>query len=236
MPRRRLTAMDATAELPPQILSMPPSAGMAERAAEAIVLGVASGALQPGQRLVEVELARLLQMSRVPLREALKILEAQGIVDSTLHRGTHIATFDEARIDEICEARLALEKIAMHGAMAAYRRDPSLLVRLDKILGAMERAALHLEWIEISRADLDFHREVCRASGNAIVQKLWDALARHVLIVFGKEIRSERDARLIVGQHKRLRDILAAGKAEALDDELDQHILRLQRRKGKNVR
>jgi DNA-binding GntR family transcriptional regulator len=236
MPRRRLTAMDATAELPPQVLSMPPSAGMAERAAEAIVLGVASGALQPGQRLVEVELARLLQMSRVPLREALKILEAQGIVDSTLHRGTHIASFDEARIDEICEARLALEKIAMRGAMDAYRRDPSLIARLDKILGAMERAALHMEWIEISKADLDFHREICRASGNAIVQKLWDALARHVLIVFGKEIRSERDAKAIVPQHRRLRDILAAGKLEALDDELDQHILRLQRRKGKNTR
>ena len=237
MPRRRLSTIATTpAEPVVQILSMAPASGLAERAAEAIVLGVASGALQPGQRLVEVELARLLQMSRVPLREALKILEAQGIVESTPHRGTHIATFDETRIDEICEARLALEKIAMHGAIAAYRRDPSLLARLDKILGAMERAAQHLEWIEISQADLDFHREICRASGNAIVQKLWDALARHVLIVFGKEIRSERDAKTIVAQHKRLRDILAAGKADALDDELDQHIHRLQRRKGKNTR
>jgi DNA-binding GntR family transcriptional regulator len=237
MPRRRLIAVDAaSAEVAPQLLSMAPAAGLAERAAEAIVLGVASGALQPGQRLVEVELARLLQMSRVPLREALKILEAQGIVESTPHRGTHIASFDEARIDEICEARLVLEKIAMRGAMEAYRRDPALVARLDKVLGAMERAAMHMEWIEISKADLDFHREICRASGNAIVQKLWDALARHVLIVFGKEIRSERDAKAIMGQHKRLRDILAAGKAEALDEELAQHILRLQRRKGRNVR
>jgi DNA-binding GntR family transcriptional regulator len=240
MPRRRLstiaTITTPPAEPAPQILSMAPISGLAERAAEAIVLGVASGALQPGQRLVEVELARLLQMSRVPLREALKILEAQGIVESTPHRGTRIATFDEARIDEICEARLALEKIAMRGAMAAYRNDPALIARLDKILAAMERAALHMEWIEISKADLDFHREICRVSGNAIVQKLWDALARHVLIVFGKEIRGERDAKAIVPQHKRLRDILAAGKAEALDDELDQHILRLQRRKGKNTR
>jgi len=237
MPRRRLSTLAiAPAEPMPQVLSMSPTSGLAERAAEAIVLGVASGALQPGQRLVEVELARLLQMSRVPLREALKILEAQGIVESTPHRGTHIATFEAARIDEICEARLALEKIAMRGAMAAYRRDPALLQRLDKIMGAMERAARHLEWIEISQADLDFHREICRASGNAIVQKLWDALARHVLIVFGKEIRSERDARAIVAQHRRLRDILASGKVEALDDELDQHIHRLQRRKGRNAK
>jgi DNA-binding GntR family transcriptional regulator len=243
MPRRRLTASEILTPEPinpvaaaAEGLTLAPNPGLAERAAEAIVLGVASGALQPGQRLLEVELARLLQMSRVPLREALKILEAQGIVESAPHRGTRLATFDETRIDEICEARLALEKIAMRGAMEAYRRDPGLLLRLDKILIAMERAAAHMEWIEISKADLDFHREICRASGNAIVQKLWDALARHVLIVFGKEIRSERDAKAIVGQHKRLRDLLAAGKAEALDEELDQHILRLQRRKGRNVR
>src|SRR3569623_771752 len=141
MPRRRLSETETAAPDRPlaaaQTLVMAPSAGLAERAAEASVRGVASGALQPGQRLVEVELARLLQMSRVPLREALKILEAQGIVESTPHRGTHIATFDEPRIDEICEARLALEKIAMHGALAAYRRDPTLLGRLAKNLGVL---------------------------------------------------------------------------------------------------
>ncbi len=232
MPRRRLTETEIVAPAPPT-LSMAPNPGMAERAAEAIVLGVAAGALQPGQRLVEAELARLLQMSRVPLREALKILEAQGIVESAPHRGTRLATFDETRIDEICEARIALERIAARGAVAAYKRDPKLLARLDRILGVMERAAVHLEWMEISKADLEFHREICRASGNAIVQKLWDALARHVLIVFGKEIRSERDAKALVPQHRRLRDMLAAGEIDALDDELDQHILRLQRRKGR---
>jgi DNA-binding GntR family transcriptional regulator len=231
MPRRRLTETEILTPEPPPALALAPNPGMAERAAEAIVLGVASGALQPGQRLVEVELARLLQMSRVPLREALKILEAQGIVESTPHRGTRLATFDEDRIDEICEARLALERIAIPAAIAAYKRDPALVARLDRILSQMERAARHLEWIDISKADLAFHREITRASGNAIVQKLWDALARHVFIVFGKEIRSERDAKAIVPTHRRLRDMLAAGQAKSLHDELDQHILRLQRRK-----
>jgi DNA-binding GntR family transcriptional regulator len=209
---------------------------MAERAAEAIVLGVASGVLQPGQRLVETELARILQMSRVPLREALKILEAQGIVESAPHRGTRLATFDEGRIDEICEARLALERIAVKGAVAAYKREPGLIARLDRILSQMERAALHLEWMEVSRSDLDFHREIIRVSGNAIVQKLWEGLARHVLIVFGKEIRSERDAKAIVPHHRKLRDMLAGSQTKAIDAELDQHILRLQRRKGRTAR
>ncbi|HEV7922286.1 MAG TPA: GntR family transcriptional regulator, partial [Thermoanaerobaculia bacterium] len=83
-------------------LQRPPN--LAEQAAEAIVIGIAEGVLKPGQRLVETELARTLQMSRVPLREALKILEAQGIVSSAPHRGTFIADFDRTRIDRICEA------------------------------------------------------------------------------------------------------------------------------------
>jgi DNA-binding GntR family transcriptional regulator len=229
MPRRPLTEREILAPAPLPIaegLALAPNPGMAERAAEAIVLGVASGVLQPGQRLVETELARILQMSRVPLREALKILEAQGIVESAPHRGTRLATFDEGRIDEICEARLALERIAVKGAVAAYKREP----------GLMERAALHLEWMEVSRSDLDFHREIIRVSGNAIVQKLWEGLARHVLIVFGKEIRSERDAKAIVPHHRKLRDMLAGSQTKAIDAELDQHILRLQRRKGRTAR
>jgi DNA-binding GntR family transcriptional regulator len=232
MPRPKVTSPEPAAGDGAQpLLSMPPSSGLAERAAEAIVLGVAAGALQPGQRLVEAELARLLNMSRVPLREALKILEAQGIVESTPHRGTRLVTLDEGRIDEICEARIALERIALRTAAPIYQKSPEHLARLDRIIATMERAAVHMEWMEISRADLEFHREICRTSGNAIVHKLWEALARHVLIVFGKEIRDERDAKALVPQHKAVRDLLAAGDVKALDSEIEQHILRLRRRK-----
>lgn len=232
MPRPRVTSPEHPASDGVQpLLSMPPASGLAERAAEAIVLGVAAGALQPGQRLVEAELARLLNMSRVPLREALKILEAQGIVESTPHRGTHLVALDDARIDEICEARIALERIAMRTAAPVYQRSPEHLARLDRIIATMERAAVHMEWMEISRADLEFHREICRTSGNAIVHTLWEALARHVLIVFGKEIRDERDAKALAPQHRVVRDLLAAGDVRALDGEIEQHILRLRRRK-----
>jgi DNA-binding GntR family transcriptional regulator len=213
------------------LLDMPRVAGLAERAAEAIVLGVASGALQPGQRLVETELAQHLKMSRVPLREALKILEAQGILESTPHRGTRIASFENGRIDEICEARIALERIALRGAATAYQRNPQALTRLDRILATMERAASHLDWLEISKADLSFHREICAASGNTIVQILWEALARHVLIIFGKEIRDERDAKSIIPQHRKMRDMLAANDVAGLDAEIEQHVLRLRRRR-----
>jgi DNA-binding GntR family transcriptional regulator len=215
--------------LPPApVLSMVRSPSLAEQAADAIVTGVSAGALKPGQRLVETELAGLLNMSRVPLREALKILEAQGIVESIPHRGTRIAMFDEARVTQICEVRIALERIALSYAAPIYKTEPELLARLDLIIAVMERAAQRLEWLEISKADLNFHREICRASGNSIVETLWEALARHVFIVFGHEIRDERDAPIMAPQHRRLRDLLAVGDIATLHVEIEHHILRLR--------
>ncbi|WP_119388447.1 GntR family transcriptional regulator [Taklimakanibacter lacteus] len=206
------------------------SPSLAEQAAEAIVGGIAAGIFKPGERLVEAHLAATLQMSRVPLREALKILEAQGIVASTPHRGTFIPAFDDRRIDQICEARIALEKIALRDAVANRKELPALLGRLDAIIATMEQAAARLAWMDVSKADLAFHRAICEASGNAIVQTLWESLARHVLIVFGQEIRDEKDALVMGPHHRRLRDLIAAGDIAALTAEIPGHILRLRGR------
>ncbi len=206
---------------------------LAEQGAEAIVSGIASGALLPGQRLVESELASTLRMSRVPLREALKILETQGIVESTPHRGTYIPVLDELRIDRICEARVALERLALPDAVENYRRAPERLAQLDQIIAAMERAAADLDWMEVSQADLRFHREICRTSGNAIVLTLWESLARHVLIVFGHEIRDEKEAEAMGPHHRRLRALIAAGETATLLGEIEGHILRLRKRRSR---
>ena len=208
------------------------SPSLAEQAADAIVTGISSGALKPGQRLFESELASLLNMSRVPLREALKILEAQGIVESIPHRGTRVALFGDDRVNHICQVRIALERIALASAARVYGEDPHRLSALDRIIETMEKAASRLEWIDVSKADLSFHREICRVSGNDIVQTLWETLARHVFIVFGHAIRDERDARGMGPHHRRLRDLLAAGDVPTLHREIEHHILRLRNPDG----
>lgn len=204
---------------------------LAEQVADVIVDSIASGALGHGQRLVETELAQQLQVSRVPLRESMKMLEAQGILESAPHRGTRVADFDDAKIDHICEARVALEKIALRDAMAVYRKEPERVARLDAVIAVMERAAETLDWTAVSKADLAFHREICQASGNDVVITLWEALARHVLIVFGREIRSEQDAVGMGPQHRRVRDMLLTADLPDLEAEIERHITRLRNRR-----
>ena len=203
---------------------------LALRIADALTDAIAGGAIEAGERLVETGIAARMGVSRVPLREALKLLEAQGLVEVLPHRGARVVPFDDVRVDRVCEARVALERLALRTAVPAFQADPARLATLDRLIDVMLLATRRRAWLEASKADLAFHRTMVEASGNDIVVKLWEGLARHVLIVFGREVRSERAGPLLVEQHARLRDLLAAGELTKLLEEIEPHILRLRPR------
>ena len=79
-------------------LSLVRTRSLADQVANSIVEGIANGAIAPGQKIIEVDLATQLQVSRAPVREALKILEAQGIVVGRPHRGVRVVDFDKSKI------------------------------------------------------------------------------------------------------------------------------------------
>jgi DNA-binding GntR family transcriptional regulator len=203
------------------------SESLANRIADRLVDAIAGGILEPGQRLIETEIAAALGVSRMPLREALKLLEAQGILTVTPRRGAAIVPFDAGRVQQICEARLALERLALRDAARRLRSEATASAALDRLIGEMRQCTERGEWLAAVRADVEFHRRIVQASGNPVVAMLWEALARHVLIVFGREIRGERNSGL-AEQHTRLRDILVKGGDAALDCEIEHHIMRLQ--------
>ncbi len=200
---------------------------LGDAVADAIVNAVASGSLKPGQRIVEADLAAMLKVSRVPIREAIKILQAQGILNVTPNRGARIAEFDEKFVDSVFEVRLALEKIAIRGALDAYRHDKRRIDALREIVSRMERVARWSDWVEFRKCDVDFHREICRASGNDIVLRLWEAIARHITIIFGRELAQEGDFQVVIDQHNHLIAKLEASDAE-VEAELEKHIMRLR--------
>ena len=200
---------------------------LGEAVADAVVNALAQGILVPGQRIVEADLAAQLKLSRVPIREAIKILHAQGIVQVVPNRGARVVAFDRTFVEQIFEVRVALEKVALKHARENYVADPRRLDALREIVSRMERAAHWLDWVEFRRCDVDFHREICRASGNVIVLKLWEAIARHITIIFGLELAAERDFELVIEQHRELIERLAADDP-TLERILEQHITRLR--------
>src|SRR3546814_923550 len=105
---------------------------LVDHAVAAIISGAARGVILPGDRIVESELAKALKISRVPIREALRILESQGVVTSEPYKGIRLMPVTRERLDQILEVRVALEIIATRSAIAAGRNKGAPLARLLK--------------------------------------------------------------------------------------------------------
>jgi DNA-binding GntR family transcriptional regulator len=219
-----------------QALLALPRHPLAQQAADRIVEAIAAGAIQPGERVTDTDIAQRLGVSRGPVREAVKILQAQGIMVSSPHRGARVAEFDKEKIDQIARARVAIERIAFGDALKTYSAEPKRLAELDRLVAAMEKGAREGDLDAITRADLEFHRAVCVASGNEIILTLWETIARHMRISFKLELQVDPSPPQDIARHHRmLRDALARGSAAEVEQEIENHILRLQRPRRRAV-
>jgi DNA-binding GntR family transcriptional regulator len=199
---------------------------LAEQISDTLVEAIGLGVLKPSERIVEAEIAARFKVSRVPVREALKILVTQGILEGEPHKGLHVIAIDETMIDRICEARLAVEVIAVKTLMAA----PELMVELDESLDQriadMATQVSRNDLTGVNQADIAFHADICLISNNRIVWTLWQAIARHVWIVFGREILSDKAISNIVQEHEELRAAILSGDEERGVRALQEHIFR----------
>jgi DNA-binding GntR family transcriptional regulator len=196
----------------------------AERAADGIVDAIAQGALRPSQRLIEADIATELGISRLPVREAFKILAAQGILELNMHRGARVCPIGADRIETVRAARTQIEDLAFRKAAAAFRANPAGLRALDDIIERMKRAEEHAEFDELNRLDIAFHREVVVAASDPFLVALWEALALHLRIVFAWEVKGLPRPISYAAVHLALRYALARDDDAALSALLGRHI------------
>jgi len=220
----------------PDPLTKPARISLADNIADLIAKAIATRHILPGARIVETSLAERLGVSRVPIREALKVLHAQGILTGGGHRGYHVATFGPEVTQQILEVRLMLESFLLRDAIENWRsgaEDPAVLqARIED----MKRAARADDMPASLLADLEFHRAIRDAARNAIVGTLWDTIARHVMIVFNFERYRDKDLNAIAVQHEGFRDFIYAqidtpAPVETLHEALEDHILLIERSK-----
>ena len=84
-----------------------------DQLADQLALMIATGELKPGQRIFEKRICELKGVSRIPVREALRLLQAQGVVRTEPNRGTYVTAFTADEMHEMFELRLAVERIAL---------------------------------------------------------------------------------------------------------------------------
>jgi len=220
----------------PDPLTKPARISLADNIADLIAKAIATRHILPGARIVETSLAERLGVSRVPIREALKVLHAQGILTGGGHRGYHVATFGPEVTQQILEVRLMLESFLLRDAIENWRSGVEDRTVLQARIEDMKRAARADDMPASLLADLDFHRAIRDAARNAIVGTLWDTIARHVMIVFNFERYRDKNLNAIASQHEGFRDFIYAqidipGPVEKLHEALEDHILLIERSK-----
>ncbi|MBI1354115.1 MAG: FCD domain-containing protein [Acidobacteria bacterium] len=152
---------------------------MADRVKREVVRRILSGELEPGERLVELQLAKELQTSQGPVREALRELEALELVLKIPYKGSYVRDISDEEIREAYDIRALLEEHA--GKLAACRLARNVDALREKACAI--RQAAHAGDIEsYARHDIEFHRMIVDASGNRTLRRTWDSLTLAVRV------------------------------------------------------
>ncbi|MCL4188017.1 MAG: GntR family transcriptional regulator [Rhodobacteraceae bacterium] len=201
---------------------------LVDQVVDAIVEATARGVFLPGDRIVEAEVARSLNVSRIPVREALRLLESQGVVVSERYRGMRLMSVDIDRLEKILKVRLALEKLAGAEVMARAAAGPAVLAPLEEVLARMHAAADAEDGFGVAHLDTEFHRCLCRLSGNDVLVQSWEPLSRQLTIIFGLATL-KKTLKGIVEEHDAVIAALRAGDAAGFDRLMEVHILEYSR-------
>ncbi len=197
---------------------------MVDHAVAAIVSGASRGVILPGDRIVEADLVGALGMSRVPIREALRILESQGVVTSLPYKGIRLMEVTHERLEQVLDVRSTLEILAVRRALETGRNRPRDIDLLKHARHELQLMADRDDTYGFALADAGFHRQLVQLAGNPVLSVLWESLVRQVIIIGGLATRG-KPMRDIVLEHDVLIDVYASGEVPAMVRELHEHIV-----------
>jgi DNA-binding GntR family transcriptional regulator len=196
---------------------------LADEVADQLRSRILAGDFKLGERLVEAQIARELQISRAPVREALAKLNAEGLVQEFPRRGTFVTDLSEDEVREIYDLRAAIELRAVRLLFAADRA--AVESGLDECIDAMDRAARFNKSQQLVELDLRFHETICRLTGNRRLHAVFTTYAGLVRILLALDSHEYYpDARQVVDEHRDLADLLTGGNLIAAERAFDVHL------------
>lgn len=183
---------------------------------------VRRGILQPGERLMEIQLAEDLGVSRTPVREAIRKLEMEGYVIMMPRRGTYVADLSIRDINEVFEIRTSLESLA--SGLAAERINEDELEKLQRLLVEIGAYIKSEDMESIVRTDTEFHDLLYQASRNTrlvgIISNLREQLTRFrtTSMSFPGRLKATLE------EHRKIVEAIAQGDEKAARKAAEHHM------------
>ena len=195
-----------------------PDMSQGEAAYARLLDEIRGGAFQPGDRLREVEVAERLSLSRTPVREALRRLEADGIVEHRPRLGAVIRQLSHGELVELYEMRTVLERTAAE--MAAKHASAVEIDALRDINASLAASTPE----EAAALNQDFHRGIYHATRNRFLLEAARSLNNALLLLRPTTLDDPERIRIVAEQHARMLDAIAKGDARAAGDAAETHL------------
>jgi DNA-binding GntR family transcriptional regulator len=183
----------------------------------AMILG---GRLKPGERLIEESLSAELGVSRVPVREALLALSAQGLVRIERRRGATVAEITPRIVEELVEVRALLE--GLNARLAAQRHDPAIVDELRDTLKRGNEAAKSGSREELAELNAEFHDRLGAASRNSVLSDVMRGLRERTSLAFA--VNGRERAREDWQEHSGILAAVIAGDSELAALLANRHV------------
>jgi DNA-binding GntR family transcriptional regulator len=199
---------------------------------EAIRDAIIQGKLKPGDKIPEVELAEQLGVSRTPIREAIRILEQQGLVKTRPKNGTYIARLNPDELRDSLLVRAALEELAVRQALAQATEETWLALcdALENVVAAMKDALEGGDKIAEIELDTKFHTLLIDGASNNYLSRTWSVVGLPFLIWAPERelypLAEEESTVAFNERHAELVIVFRQRDAEACAAAIRSHILR----------
>jgi DNA-binding GntR family transcriptional regulator len=195
---------------------------------------ILTGAVQPGDRLNELELTARFGGGRGPVREALRSLEGAGLVEIVPNRGALVRRIGMADVMDLYDLRAGFARSA--GRLAAARASAAQLRELGRLHEAMEKAAGTRDEAAYYRLNLRFHELLTESAGNPRLNELDRRVRNELQMALRQAVFGPRQLGISNTEHRRILEALRAQDAERTAAAFEKHVLNGRQRMLENLR
>jgi len=203
------------------VLEAPKFRLLSQQIAHAVRRAILHGRYKPGERLVEHDVAALLEVSRAPVREALRQLVQEGLVIVYPHRGAVVTPVSREMVQDVFDIRERLEGLAAR--LAASRITPDELARLEALIDEMEQSGSAREAGLQVEQDVEFHRLVVTASGRPTLVSTLETISSKAGLLISIT-RHNAPLEIVAGLHRPILDALRGGDPDRAEQAAREHV------------
>lgn len=203
------------------------SKSLHEQTYQALRESILSGELAAGDRLIETQIAEKLQVSRTPIREAIRQLQREELITADQLGWLRVATVSPAEAKNLYDCRMALEILAVTGA--CQNSSNSQIKKIKAILAQGEKLFKHKDAnpnsFQLLELDYQFHRTIAQSSGNTYLVSLLDQVFGKMALLRVQTTRHNPRVLEIRTEHQLLMQAIAARDIEAATQAIQSHLI-----------